>query len=231
MINIAEKYIKQIDILLEEIENFSVMRENFSELDLSFIENDADAPKVYKAYGTTLNISSNLFGAKSPQVKSLEDQRKIIFSKKYSMERKLREIGNVIYGFLASIKNDIEAGLITNIVIQASGVVIGDFVAIAKNELKNNNKDVAAVLASVALEDALKRKAEKLGIKIENKDLSGIINTLKAQGFLSGAEVPIVSSYVKLRNSAMHADWTKIQGADVGSLIGFLEVFLIKNFT
>ncbi|OGY68536.1 MAG: hypothetical protein A3B94_00155 [Candidatus Jacksonbacteria bacterium RIFCSPHIGHO2_02_FULL_43_10] len=123
------------------------------------------------------------------------------------------------------------AGLITNIVIQASGAIIGDFLAIAKNELKNGNKDVAAVLSSAALEDSLKRKAEEFSIKTEGKDLSQIINALKSQGIFSGAETPIVSSYVKLRNSAMHADWAKIQGADVGSLIGFLEPFLIKNFS
>ncbi len=43
---------------------------------LDFVEEDSEAPKVHEAYGSTLNILSNLFGAKSPQVKSLTDQRK-----------------------------------------------------------------------------------------------------------------------------------------------------------
>jgi hypothetical protein len=231
MNDIAEKYTKQIDILLKEIKGLSVMRKTFSKLDISLVEEDSEAPKVHEAYGSTLNILSNLFGAKSPQVKSLIDQRKQIVSKKYSTEYELRETCHLVYGILASVKNDINAGLITNIVIQASGAIIGDFLAIAKNELKNGNKDVAAVLSSAALEDSLKRKAEEFSIKTEGKDLSQIINALKSQGIFSGAETPIVSSYVKLRNSAMHADWAKIQGADVGSLIGFLEPFLIKNFS
>lgn len=231
MNNLAEKHIKQIDILLKEIERLSVMRKNFSKLDISLVEEDSEAPKVHKAYGSTLNMLSNLFGAKSPQVKSLIDQRKQIVSKKYSTEYELRETCHMVYGILASVKNDIEAGLIASIVLQASGAVIGDFIAIAKHELSGGNKDVAAVLASAALEDSLKRKADELGIKTENKELSAVINALKSQGFFSGAEAPIVSSYVKLRNSAMHADWAKIQGADVSSLIGFLEPFLVKNFS
>lgn len=231
MNNLAEKYIKQIDILLKEIERLSVMRENFSKLDISFVEEDSETPKVHKAYGSTLNMLSNLFGAKSPQVKSLIDQKKQIVSKKYSTEYELRKTCHMVYGILSSVKNDIEAGLIASIVIQASGAVIGDFLAVAKNELKAGNKDVAAVLASAAIEDSLKRKADEFGIKTENKDLSAVINALKSQGFFSGAEAPIVSSYVKLRNSAMHADWTKIQGTDVSSLIGFLEPFLVKNFS
>jgi hypothetical protein len=171
------------------------------------------------------------FRRKSPQVKSLIDQRKQIVSKKYSTEYELRETCHLVYGILASVKNDIKAGLITNIVIQASGAIIGDFLAIAKSELKNGNKDVAAVLSSAALEDSLKRKANELGIKTANTNLDQVINALKSQGVFSGTEAPIISSYIKLRNSAMHADWGKIQGTDVGILIGFLEQFLIKNFS
>lgn len=226
MLNLAEKYTKQIDTLLKDIEKLSVMLNRFS-----LVEEYGEAPKVHEAYGSTLNILSNLFGAKSPQVKSLIDQRKQIVSKNYSTTPALRETCHLVYGILASVKNDIKAGLITDIVIQASGAIIGDFLALAKNELKNGNKDVAAVLSSAALEDSLKRKADELGIKTENKDLSQIINVLKSQGIFSGAEAPIISSYVKLRNSAMHADWSKIQGTDVGSLIGFLEPFLVKNFS
>lgn len=229
MTDIAKKYIKQIEILLKEIEGLSIMKKSF--INISFLGEDGEASKVHEVYGSTLNIISNLFGAKSPQIKTLIDERKQIVSKRYSTEYELKKTCHMVCGTLASVKNDIKAGLITNIVIQASGAIIGDFLAIAKNELKNGNKDVAAVLSSVALEDSLKRKADELGIKTENKDLSQVINVLKSQGFFSGAEAPIVSSYVKLRNSAMHADWSKIQGTDVGSLIGFLEPFLVKNFS
>lgn len=231
MNDIAEKYIKRIDGLLMELKGLSLTRKNYNMLDIPLSDDDSETPQVHQLYSATLNVITSLFGAKSPQVKSLVDQRKMIATKKYSNVYELRETCHLVSGVLTSTKNDIKSGLIYSIIIQASGAVIGDFLAIAKNELKGGNKDVAAVLVSVTLEDALKRKADELGIKTENKDLSGVINALKAQGFFSGAQAPIVSSYVKLRNSAMHADWSRIQETDVSSLIGFLEPFLVKNFS
>lgn len=71
-----------------------------------------------------------------------------------------------------------------NITTQASGLVIGDLVALARAELNAGYKDVAAILAAAALEDAMKRKAEELGINVENKSLDAILNALKAKSFL-----------------------------------------------
>jgi len=34
----------------------------------------------------------------------------------------------------------------------------------------------------------------------------------------------------KIRNSAMHADWEKLTPQDAGSVIGFVEQFLLVNF-
>ena len=232
MNDIVERYLKRIDELLTELNELSLSRRNNHGLDILLSDDDSEAPQVHQLFSATLNIASNIFGGKSPQVKSLVDQRKMIGAKKYiNQSDELRETCHLVSGVLTSTKNDIELGLISRIIIQASGAVIGDFIAIAKNELKVGSKDVAAVLASAALEDALKRKADELGIKTENKDLSAIINALKSQGFIGGAQGPIVSSFVKLRNSAMHADWSKIQETDVNSMIGFLEPFLIKNFS
>ncbi len=64
MLNLAEKYTKQIEILLKEIKGLSVMSKIFSKLDISLVEEDNEAPKVHEVYGSTLNILSNLFGAK-----------------------------------------------------------------------------------------------------------------------------------------------------------------------
>ena len=238
MDNLAQRYIKQIDSILAGLKKLSLtISSSFDSLaDFNFTDdvfkiNDSETPQVYQFYGDTLNILSNLFGPKSPQVKSLTDERKMIESKKGSTEHKLREICCLISGRLTSTKNAIEAGLITNISIQAAGAVIGDFLSIAKEFLVDKNKDVAVILASAALEDALKRKAKGLGIKVEHRNLSNVVNDLNSKGFFSSTEFSIVSSYVKLRNDAMHTDRAKIQEADVRDLIRFLEPFLIKNFS
>ena len=70
-----------------------------------------------------------------------------------------------------------------------------------------------------------------MGLNVQDKTLDTVINLLKAKGFLKGAQTSIVSSYVKLRNASMHADWDKIQESDVSSLIGFLEPFLLEHFS
>jgi hypothetical protein len=102
---------------------------------------------------------------------------------------------------------------------------------LAKTELNASFVNVAAVLACAALEDALKRKANDLGLNTTGKTLDAIINALKAKSFFKGAQGPIVASFVKLRNAAMHADWDKISEADVKSLIGFMEPFLTEHFS
>ena len=50
MLNLAEKYTKQIDIFLKEIEGLSVMSKTFSKLDISLVEEDSEAPKVHETY-------------------------------------------------------------------------------------------------------------------------------------------------------------------------------------
>ena len=82
-----------------------------------------------------------------------------------------------------------------------------------------------------ALEDALKRVAIKENLDVDDKDMSEVINALKAKGVIKGAQAPIVQSYVKLRNKAFHAEWDKIDKAGVSAAIGFTEQFLLKNFS
>lgn len=87
------------------------------------------------------------------------------------------------------------------------------------------------VLACAALEDALKRVAIKENLNVDDKDMSDVINALKTKGVIKGAQVPIVQSYVKLRNKAFHAEWDKIDKESVSSVIGFTEQFILSNFS
>jgi hypothetical protein len=179
----------------------------------------------------TPTILESLYGYNTPQVKALFEVKKAYTKTQYSTSYELSSLAKSIRGTLLNILEEIEANLIRNITTKATGIVIGDLVALAKEELKAGYSNVVAVLAAAALEDALKRKAEELGINVENKTLNTIINSLKSKSFFRGAQVPIVSSYLKFRNAAMHAQWDKIQDADINSLIGFLEPFLLENFT
>jgi uncharacterized protein YutE (UPF0331/DUF86 family) len=131
---------------------------------------------------------------------------------------------------LRAAKAEIEGGWLFTVEGQVSAEIFADFIALAKEAL-DDNKDVAAVLACAALEDALKRVAIKENLDVDDKDMSEVINALKAKGVIKGAQVPIVQSYVKLRNKAFHAEWDKFDKESVSSVIGFTEQFLLTNFS
>ena len=100
----------------------------------------------------------------------------------------------------------------------------------AKAALAEGQHNVATVLACAALEDALKRYATLKGLDVEGKTMDEVVNVLKSQGLVGGAQKSLLSSMPKIRNLAMHADWDKLTPQDAGSVIGFVEHFLLAHF-
>jgi len=214
----AQQYRRRIDELLSRLD------------DLDDLAQEHDRAAVDGCFLGTLSIIESLYGSHSLQAKALSESKEAYTRLQYSSEFEIRTFGQSVKRTLLNVREEVDAGLIDGIANKVAGVVIGDFVALAKVELSEGYLHVAAVLATAALEDALKRKAEQIGLNVQGRPLDGVINLLKSRSFFKGAQVPIVSSYVKLRNAAMHADWVKIQAADVNSLIGFLETFLVDHF-
>jgi len=186
---------------------------------------------VEEAFSGTITILENLYGRGSNQLESLKDSRRNIQKKELSIVGEMSELAFTITGILRNVKSEVEAGLIESIEVAASGAVVADFVAFAKAELADGGKDVAAVLSSAALEDALKRKAMNLGLNVEGKEMSTVIDALKSRALFSGAQGSTVTSFIRLRNAAMHADWDRIDKASVAGLIAFLDVFLAEHFS
>jgi hypothetical protein len=133
-------------------------------------------------------------------------------------------------GAFQAAKSDFEGGYIFDLDKALSGEVLGDFVSLAKAALKDGNKDVAAVLASAALEDALKRYGRENGLDINDKVMQEVVSALKSKGLVSGAQKSLLDTMPKLRDYAMHANWDKLTKEDVGSVIGFVEQFLLSHF-
>lgn len=133
-------------------------------------------------------------------------------------------------GIMRAALDDYAHGLVIDIRQEIAGEIFQDFLGLAKRALEEGNKDVAAVLASAALEDTLKRYAEQQGIIVDDRDLADIVNTLKSQGLVGGTLKNSLSTMIKLRNCAMHADWSKISEPEVSSLTAFVEQFLITYF-
>lgn len=134
-------------------------------------------------------------------------------------------------GIFLAAKEDFDGGYVFNVDLRVSGEVFGDFVALAKQALSEGNKDVAAVLACAALEDALKRFASANGLVVDGKTMQEVVNLLKSKSLVAGAQKSMLDAMPKVRNHALHADWAKLSEPDVNSVIGFVEQFLLTKFS
>lgn len=136
----------------------------------------------------------------------------------------------MLFDIFMAAKDDFEGGYVFNVDLRVSGEVFGDFVTLAKHALSERRKDVAAVLACAALEDALKRYAAANDLSVDGKTMIEVANALKGSGLVSGAQKTLLDAMPRIRNHALHAEWDKLSEPDVNSVIGFVEQFLLTNF-
>jgi hypothetical protein len=183
-----------------------------------------------RIYMGTINIAASIYGPNSPQVQAVKDASARV--QKYNWSEQLKNAALVLElrGILTTIADEIHNGLLRSIRDEARGEILADFIVLAKETLDRGAKDVAAVLACAALEDGMKRFAERIGIDAEGKALSDVVNALKASGSLSAPQGRILQSFVGVRNKAFHAEWAKIDTAEVHSVVAFMQEFIVKRF-
>ena len=134
-------------------------------------------------------------------------------------------------GIFHSAKEAFDGGYLFDVERDVSAEIFGDFVVLAKQALEEDNKDVAAVLASAALEDALKRYATANGLAVDDASMSKVISALKSKGLVLGVQKSMLAAMLQMRNHAMHAKWEKFDKPGVSGLIGFVEHFLLTHFS
>lgn len=177
----------------------------------------------WQRWGTSAqNLVRAVFGETSPHYVNFLQAFKDCSGYDYSV--------NTLFGIFQAAKDDFEGGCVFNVDLRVSGEVFGDFVVLAKQALANGHKDVAAVLACAALEDALKRFATANGLDTRDKTMQEVVNALKGAGLVAGAQKSLLDTMPRIRNIALHADWSKLSEPDVNSVIGFVEQFLLSKF-
>ena len=186
------------------------------------------AESIFAGATTILTL---LYGNNSPQVEHLKLVRKELFKDDSYIDWKQEQLADSTIGILKSVKDDLASGLTNSIQKEVTGEVFGDLITMAKSAIEEGFQDVAAILASAALEDALKRNASLNGLDVEGKDMSNVISALKSKSLLKGPQASVVASYVKVRNKAFHAEWDKLESEEIRSLIAFTEEYIIKNFS
>lgn len=120
---------------------------------------------------SVLNLIKAVYGESSPYYQNFFEQ----YKKSQGYESEVLALKSI---FL-SAKEDFEGGYVFNVDLRISGEVSGDFIVLARQSLAEGHKNVAAVLASAALEDALKRYSTNQGIDITNKSMQEVVNALK----------------------------------------------------
>jgi hypothetical protein len=183
-----------------------------------------------EVYTGTIGIASQIWGSNSTQVDAIKQLRQDMQASNWAVSAKASNIIEQCKGILQSIASDIRAGRLGSIRLEYQGQVFADFINVAKAALAEGTKDVAAVLAAAALEDTLKRYGQVKGLDVEDKDLVTVVNALKSAGLLSATQGALLKGMVPFRNKALHAEWDKIDTAEVQGILAFVEEFLAKQF-
>lgn len=172
---------------------------------------------------STESLLRAVFGEEKPHYKNF----KSAYGKCRGGESEIKRL----ISLFRSAKEDFEGGYVFNVELRISGEVFGDFVALARTSLSEGQKDVAAVLACAALEDAIKRLASTNSIATEGKTMAELVNALKSAGLVAGAQKSLLDAMPRIRNMAMHAEWSKISEPDVSSVLGYVEQLLLSKFS
>ena len=214
----------QIDTIVKK--RFEELEKQVNELPLISAEDGVASyrPEDWQQWASSAhNLIHNVFGNESPYYRN--------FSTAYAKCTGWERAVNHLKGIFLGAKADDDGGYAFSFNSVISGEIYGDFIHLAKKALEEDFKDVAAVLACAALEDSLKRFALINGLDVNDKVMQDVIGALKAKGLVGGAQKSILDAMPKIRDYSMHANWDKITPQDVGSVIGFVEQFLLSKFS
>ncbi|MES2886223.1 MAG: DUF4145 domain-containing protein [Pseudomonadota bacterium] len=184
-----------------------------------------EGPEFHAWASSALNIVEATFGKQSPHTLRLRSTIDAATGGWISLTKL-----DICRGCFTGAKSDVDGNYFFSLETQVAGEIFGDFLSLAKNALQESKYEVAAVLACAALEDALKRYSTANGLDVEGSTMDEVINALKSKSLVGGAQKGLLAAMPKIRNHAMHAEWSKITPQDVGSVIGFTEQFLLTNF-
>ena len=221
--DLKDNLLRRIDKLLET-KNRKPLESEVAEIDVA----------ITHLYGM-------LYGKQSAQLELVLTLRKQAYSTErderrhsYDNDRysKLLHFRQGLRGCLEGLKADIDEGRIVNIHAVAQGEVFGDFIALAQRALNEEQREIAAVLAFAALENALKQCAtNNYKLTVEEANMDTVIKALKSKGAISGRQGELLDKYRNLRNDTFHARWNKIDSPEINAVLGFTEEFLKKHFS
>ena len=135
-----------------------------------------------------------------------------------------------IEGLLLGAKSDVANGLIRDLTSRIVLDIKSDFLETALAMADEGQKDPAAVLACIVLEDSLKRLAAKHSItNAVDKEMSVVATMLLNANAIEKSTNQAIRSFLTLRNAALHAQWHEVSIESVKLLLAFLPSFVEKH--
>ena len=140
--------------------------------------------------------------------------------------RSLEQIEGVLVGTRSNLVNGLLDDLRSRIAVDLKS----GFLETAQQLAAEGQKDPAAVLGCIVLEDTLKRLATKHSIdNASDKEMSVVAGLLYSKGVLEKATNQTIQGFKGLRNASLHAQWTEVSLESVKLLLVFLPAFIEKH--
>lgn len=124
-----------------------------------------------------------------------------------------------VLGVLRSVRDEANSGLLAKLEYQVFATAFDDFLDHASSFHKSGKAKEAAVLVSSVLEDTVKRIAQKNGVAAGGASLEPLIDQLVHAEVFTTVKAKRIKSYAGVRNSALHAEWDKLDLKDIGQAI------------
>ena len=131
-----------------------------------------------------------------------------------------------VLGVLQSVRAEAQAGLLAKLEYQVFATAFDDFLDHASSFHKSGKVKEAAILVSAVLEDTVKRIAAKNGINPASLSLEPLVDQLTDAEVLTAIKSKRIKSYAGVRNSALHAEWDKLDLKDIGQVINGVRELL-----
>src|SRR2546422_102685 len=174
--------------------------EELRALCVGHVDQRADSQHVLTGALTLMNA---VYGEGSQQVKALLSRRDEIAKMEAIVRVKKILLTDAVQGVLANLEQEVSAGLLSSVERRVTSDVLSDLIKLARialDEGTDGAKNVAAVLAAAAFEDALRRIAKEYAGVIGQDSLADVLTALKAEGIIVAPQLGIAQSYLNFRN-------------------------------
>lgn len=170
-----------------------------------------------------VNALETIFGLESPQ---LREWSRLVESRTSSRDHELVSVEGLLRGALA----DLDGGYLTRSEVVIAGEVLDSILARAEKLLNEGHIDCAAVLCRVAVEDALRRLAQREGVDDTLKAAQLNEALWRERKLYTKGMWRQVQSALDTGNSAAHGKTDEYTQADVKSSVQVASTFLAAMF-